>query len=151
MPGCAEEVDMSRWKMLAVLLGCTALPGGAEAQTSLFEPPAANSGAAPLSAPAGSGQAAKPAPRKAKPKGPSPARALSVVNESGSALTGLEVSGDGKTARLAKELASGQTATLRLPAMKSCTVMISATFQRAGEADMHEQDICKDRTVRFVN
>lgn len=140
---------MSGWKSLAVLMGCAAMAGAAEAQTSLFDPPAANSGAAPLTPSAE--PAAKPPARKAKPKGPAPARSLSVVNESGSALTALEVSGDGKTARLPKELPSGQTAILRLPALKGCTVTISATFQRAGEADMHEYDICKDRTVRFVN
>jgi hypothetical protein len=131
---------MSGWKSLAIACGCLVLAGTAQAQTSLFEPPATDA-AAP---------AARPKP-KPKPKGPTPARALSITNESGSALTALEVSGDGKSAKLAKELGTGQSATLRLPAMKSCTVMISATFQRAGEADMHEQDICKDSKVRFTN
>ena len=143
---------MSGWKSLAIACGCLALAGSAQAQTSLFEPPAAGSAAAPLTPPAEGGAAAAAKPRvRAKPKGPIPARALSISNESGSALTALEVSGDGKTAKLPRELGTGQTATLRLPAMKSCTVMISATFQRAGEADMHEQDICKDRKVRFTN
>ncbi|NNM72331.1 hypothetical protein [Enterovirga aerilata] len=142
---------MSGWKSLAIACGCLLIAGGVQAQTSLFEPPASGSGAAPLTPPA---EEAAPAARpraKVKPKGPTPARALSITNDSGSALTALEVSAEGKTARLAKELGSGQTVTLRLPALKSCTVTISATFQRAGEADLHEQDICKDRKVRFVN
>jgi hypothetical protein len=142
---------MSGWKSLAIACGCLVLAGTAQAQTSLFEPPAGGSTAAPLTPPTdAAAPAARPKP-KPKPKGPTPARALSITNESGSALTALEVSGDGKSAKLAKELGTGQSATLRLPAMKSCTVMISATFQRAGEADMHEQDICKDSKVRFTN
>ena len=143
---------MTGCKSLAIAFACLAVAGSAQAQTSLFEQPARGSAAAPLTPPADAGAAPAAKPRaKPRPKGPVPARALSITNESGSALTMLEVSGDGKSAKLPKELGTGQTATLRLPALKSCTVMISATFQRAGEADMHEQDICKDRKVRFTN
>jgi hypothetical protein len=143
---------MSGWKSLAIACGCLVLAGTAQGQTSLFEPPAGGSSAAPLTPPPADAAAPAAKPKaKPKPKGPTPARALSITNESGSALTALEVSGDGKSAKLAKELGTGQSATLRLPAMKSCIVMISATFQRAGEADVHEQDICKDRKVRFTN
>ncbi len=152
--GAREGVQvMLGWKSFVIACGCLVLTGTAQAQTSLFEPPAAGSTAAPLTPPADGAAAPAAAKPKAKPKprGPTPARALTITNASGSALTALEVSGDGKSARLTKELGDGQKATLRLPAMKSCTVMISATFQRAGEADVHEQDICKDKTVRFTN
>jgi hypothetical protein len=148
---------MTGWKSLAMAAGCLLLAGGAQAQKSLFEPPAANGTAAPLTPPADSAAApaaaAAAAPAKAKPKrkGPAPARALSISNESGSALATLEVSADGKTASLGKQLASGGTATLRLPALKSCNVTITATFTQTADPDIHQQDICKDRKVRFVN
>jgi hypothetical protein len=142
---------MSGWKSLAIACAYLVVAGGAEAQTSLFEPPASSSGAAPLTPPAeGGAPAAKPKPR-AKPRGPVPARALSITNDSANAVTGLEVSGDGKSAKLAKELPTGKTATLKLPALKSCTVAISVTFQGGAAPDTHEQDICKDRRVRLTN
>ena len=141
---------MSGWKSLAVACGCVFLAGAAQAQRSLFDPPPANSGAAPLAPPADAAAAPATKPRP-KRKAAAPGRAISITNESGSALTGLEVSADGKTASLGKELGSGETTTLRLPALKSCNVSITATFVRAGEPEVHQQDICKDRKVRFVN
>ena len=142
---------MSGWKSLAMACSCLVLAGGADAQTSLFEPPASSSGAAPLTPPAdASAPAAKPKPR-AKPKGPTPARALSITNDSGNAVSALEVTADGKSARLSKELPTGKSATLRLPPLKSCTVSISVTFGGGAAPDSHEQDICKDRKVRLTN
>lgn len=141
---------MTRGAMVALVAG--AMAGPAAAQTSLFSQP--TSPPAPLEAP----QAVAPAPAPAaaakprpKPRGPVPARALAISNVSGSALTALVVAADGKEARLARELGDGQSATLRLPAFKSCTVTISATFERAGEAEQMEQDICKDRKLRLTN
>ena len=142
---------MTGWKSLAIACGCLAFAGGAQAQTSLFDPPAANSGAAAATPPADSFTPAQPAAKpRPKPKGPTPARVLSITNDSSTSLAAVEVSADGKTASL-KELATGKTASLRLPALKSCTVAISATFQGSTFPDMHEQDICKDRKVRFTN
>ena len=142
---------MSGWKSLAIVCGCLVIAGGAGAQTSLFEPPASSSGAAPLTPPAGTAAPAAKPKARAKPRGPVPARALNITNDSGNAVTGLEVSGDGKSAKLGKELATGKTATLKLPALKSCTVSISVTFQGGAAPDSHEQDICKDRKVRLTN
>lgn len=142
---------MSGWKSLALACGCLALAGGAQAQTSLFDPPAAGGGAAAAPPPADAFAPATPAAKpRPKPKGPTPARVLSITNDTGASLAAVEVSAEGKTASL-KELATGKTANLRLPALKACTVAISATFQGSTFPDTHEQDICKDRKVRFTN
>ena len=142
---------MSGWKSLLLVCGTLAIAGSAQAQTSLFDPPPANSGAAPLTPPAGGGTTAAAPRAKPKAKGPTPVRVLNITNDSGAALTGLEISAEGKSATLAKELPTGKSATLRLPALKSCTVAISATFEGSPASDTHEHDICKDRKIRFTN
>ena len=53
-------------------------------------------------------------------------------------------------ASLAKPLAAGKKMTLSVKGLKSCRVSIAATFGDDGDADT-EMDICKDRTVRFVD
>lgn len=118
--------------------------GGAEAQTSLFDPPAAT-------APAATQDVAPKAKAKPKRKRPSPARRLTVTNVSGSAVTSLEVTADGKTAKLGKALANDGTATLKLPAFKSCTVTVVASFEGPGEPERLEQNICKDRKLRLTS
>lgn len=139
---------LGRGALLALL--AATLAGPAAAQTSLFGQPTTQPAplAAPPAAAAAPQAAAKPKP---KPRGPVPARALAISNVSGSALTELVVAADGKQAKLARELGDGQSATLKLPAFKSCTVTISATFERAGEAEQMEQDICRDRKLRLTN
>ena len=138
---------MSRFRSIALVAGgLLAFGSVAHAQTSLFAPPTA---VEPSPAPAAAAEAAPKA--KPKPRGPSPARSLTITNMSGSALTMLEVAADGKTAKLNKELGTNETATLRLPAFKSCTVTVLASFDRAGEAESMEQNICKDRRIRLTN
>lgn len=129
--------------VLAGSILCAGL-GGANAQTSLFDPPAA---AAPAAAPSGKA-AAKPKPKR---KGPSPARSLAITNVSGSALTSLEVTADGKSAKLSKSLANDGTATLKLPAFRSCNITIVASFEGPGEPETLEQNICKDRKLRLTS
>ena len=139
---------MVRVKSIALGLACLiGAASAAGAQTSLFsQTPSA--GAAPA-APAAE---AAPAPKaKPKPKGPVPARSITISNVSGSALTEFVVAADGKSAKLAKELGSNEKAVMKLPAFKSCTVTLIATFERAGEAEQNEQNICKDRVVRLTN
>ena len=124
----------------------------AVAQRSLFEqPPAeASSPAAPVQAsPAGEAPRAKPRPRK--PRGPVPARSLTITNASANTLTGLEVSAEGRTAKMTRPLASQKKATLKLPAFKSCTVTVAAAFDGQGQAESSAFDICKDKVIRFTD
>lgn len=130
---------------LAVML---VLGGPASAQRSLFGEPTAEPPAAAAPAPAAEERKARPRPR---PRGPVPARALAVQNDSQNTLTSLEVSGDGKSARLAKPLKPKGRTTLRLPAMKGCTVSVAAAFDGTGEPQTTELDICKDKSVRFTD
>jgi hypothetical protein len=141
---------MSASKLVALACASLLIAGAAQAQTSLFDPPAAGAGT-PLSPPSASeaAPAAKPKPR-AKPRGPTPARVLTITNDSGASLASLEVAADGKVARLPKALASGESTKLRLPAFKSCTVAIVSSFPATGNSDTHEQDICKDSRIRFT-
>lgn len=121
--------------------------GCAAAQTSLFDQaPVGGTPQATTPAPAPA-PAAKPRP---KPRGPAPARALSISNGSGAMLVGLVVSADGREARLAAGLADGATATLRLPAFKTCMVTVTATFDGTAEAEQIQQDICRDRSLRIT-
>lgn len=138
---------MSYFRTVALAAGVLLAVGStARAQTSLFAPPTAVE-AAPAAAPA-----AEAAPKaRPKPRGPTPARSLTITNVSGSALTSLEIGADGKTAKLNKELGTNESATMRLPAFKSCTVTVVASFDRAGEAETMEQNICKDRRIRLTN
>ena len=128
---------------LACLIGAASVAG---AQTSLFNQTPA--GSTPAAAPAEAEPAAKPKP---KPRGPVPARSITISNVSGSALTEFVVAADGKTAKLTRELGTNEKAVMKLPAFKSCTVTLIATFERAGEAEQNEQNICKDRVVRLTN
>ncbi|WP_375461829.1 hypothetical protein [uncultured Enterovirga sp.] len=133
--------------------GCALLmvtfAGEASAQRSLFGEPTAEP------PPAAAAPAAAPTERKARPKprprGPVPARSLSVQNDSQNALISLEVSGEGKSARLAKPLKPKGKTTLRLPALKSCTVSVAAGFENSGEAQASDLDICKEKVVRFTD
>lgn len=133
-------------KPTAALLGCAFLTVAplAQAQTSLFDAPAANSD---TSAPAAAAPARK---AKAKPK-TAQVKSVAITNASSSVLTGLQVDADGRSVKLDKELGANQSATLRLPGVKSCVVTIMASFDGAPEAEQMEQNICKDRKVRLTN
>lgn len=136
----------------ALILGfATALvmaASGAMAQRSLFDQPVAPG---PEASPPDTSSAAKPKPRRVKPKGPTPARSLVISNASKNVLNELEVSGGGKSAKLAKPIAPGMDATLKLPVLKDCTVTVVATFEGVGEADSSSYDICKDKGIRFTD
>ena len=133
-------------RVLGLASGLMAMASGAGAQTSLFAQPIAPEASAP-DAPA----AAKPRPKRVKPRGPTPARSLVISNASRNVLTDLEVSGGGKSAKLAKPIAPDMKATLKLPALKDCTVTVVATFEGAGEADSSSYDICKEKGIRFTD
>ena len=150
---------MSGLRVVAAACASLMLLGwGASAQTSLFsQTPMVGGGPAPAAtapaaaaAPDAAPAEARPRP-KAKPRGPTPARTLTITNVTGSALTEFVVAADGKQAKLPRELGTNEKAVMKLPAFRSCVVTLIATFQRAGEAEQNEQDICKDRTVRLTN
>ena len=136
---------------------CAALlaAGPAQAQRSLFDTPPASgtpTQAAPAPAAAAPDAPAAPKPKKraAKPRGPVPARALAISNASSTTLSGLEVSADGKTAKLAKPIKAKGRASLKLPAFKSCNVSVMSTLEGSAAVD-HEVDICKEKSVRITD
>lgn len=88
---------------------------------------------------------------KAKPRGKSPARMLSVSNETTNTITDIEVTSGSETIKLGKALAPGEKAQLKLPALKSCASTVSATFANAEAADTSDYDLCKDKTLRFTD
>ena len=74
-----------------------------------------------------------------------------MVNASATVLTGLTVSGDGKTASLKKPLKPQGRTSLKLPAIKSCNVEVVATFEGAPQPNTHDVDICKDKVLRLTD
>ncbi len=134
--------------MLGLMSGLMLTASGAGAQTSLFAQPVAPGPDVAAPDPAA---AAKPKPRRMKPKGPTPARSLVISNASKNVLTDLEVSGSGKSAKITKPIAPDMKATLKLPALKDCTVTVVATFEGVGEADSSSYDICKEKGIRFTD
>ena len=131
---------------MGMMSGLLLTVSGAGAQTSLFAQPVAPETAAPDGP-----VAAKPKPKRVKPKVPTPARSLVISNASKNVLTDLEVSGGGKSARLEKPIAPDMKATLKLPALKECAVTVLARFEGVGEADSSSYDICKEKGIRFTD
>lgn len=134
--------------VLGLATGGMLAGSGAMAQTSLFAQPVAPG---PETAVPDAPAAVKAKPRRAKPKGPTPARSLVISNASKNVLTDLEISGDGKSAKLGAPIAPESRATLRLPMLKSCIVTVVATFEGVGEADSSSYDICKEKGIRFTD
>lgn len=89
--------------------------------------------------------------KKARQKIPA---AITVQNDRAVELKSLTIAAAGAetkpVASLAKPLAAGKKTTLSLKGLKSCLVSVAAVFGDDGDADS-EMDICKDRTVRFVD
>lgn len=117
--------------------------------------PAPRTAAAPkAAAPAGDAPAgeapAKPKPRR-KPQGPVPARILTITNASASTLTALDVSQDGKGAKLAKPLKAKGKASLKLPPFKACEATVAYSFEGTAQPISSEIDICKDKTLRLTD
>lgn len=147
----------------------TALAGPAAAQRSLFDQPVAEPAspgtpaqatpatpaAAPATPPAGAPATEAPAKAKPKPrprpKGPVPARVLTISNASAATLAALEVSADGKSAKLARPVKAKGKAALKLPAFKSCQVAVSYSFEGAAQPASSEVDICKEKTIRLTD
>ena len=142
-----------RSSLAAGLAGAALLAGlaGAAAQVA----PGAPSPTAPAPADAGAAPDAAAAPKpkpkpKPKPAEPTPAQALTVVNASPNTALDVIVSGEDQTARLGKPLAPKAQASLKLPKLKRCTVSVTAMFQGGGQAEVEEFDICKEKSIRFM-
>jgi hypothetical protein len=75
---------------------------------------------------------------------------MSVENERGANLTELVISdAEGKAiARLAKPLAAGKKATVKLAKSKSCEMTIAARFDDEGEVD-EVVNLCREKRLRF--
>src|SRR5262245_27123186 len=86
----------------------------------------------------------------AQPK-PKPATSLQITNARPVAATTVEVSAGEETVRLSKPLASKASATLRLPKMTGCMVSVSAEFEDESIVELGEVDVCKEKSVRFVD
>ena len=120
---------------------------GPQLPSALLPP---NAGAAPEAGAAPDAAAApKPTP-KPKPTGPTPAQTLIVVNGSPNTALDVIIEGEDQSARLGKPLAPKAQAILKLPKLKRCTVSVTAMFQGAGNTEVEEFDICKEKSIRFA-
>ena len=80
---------------------------------------------------------------------PKPAAAVAVTNARAVPATAVSIGAGTKTVSISKPLAPNATATLKLPKMTGCRVTVAASF--ADESVVEEQiDVCKERTVRFM-
>ena len=137
-------------------LGATpAVPVAPAQPTAQAAPPPPAPAAAPQAtpaAPAADGEALPAKPRKAvraKPRGPVPARSLTILNGTPQILVALEVSQEGKGAKLKKPLAPGKKTTLALPAFKGCEVAVASTFEGQPANEAMPVDICKEKSLNF--
>jgi len=87
----------------------------------------------------------------AAPTKPKPVSAVVITNAREVPATEVAIGADGQTVRLAKPLAPKAQATLRLPKMGGCMVVVEAVFQDEATSELSELDVCKDRTIRFTD
>ena len=135
---------MSKAGLFAAAVAAALVSSPPAAAQSLFGQPAA-----PEAAPAPAEAAPRPRARP-KPKKPTPTRSITVSNASANTLTSLEISGEGKTARLEKPLGPNQRTTLKLPVFKTCVVAVVAGFEGAGEAEASDYNLCREKSLRFT-
>jgi hypothetical protein len=87
----------------------------------------------------------------AAPTKPKPVSAVVITNSRGVQATDVAVGANGQTVRLSKPLAPKAQATLRLPKMAGCMVVVAAVFEDEAASELSELDVCKDRTIRFTD
>jgi hypothetical protein len=87
----------------------------------------------------------------AAPTKPKPVSAVVITNSRGVQATDVAVGVNGQTVRLSKPLAPKAQATLRLPKMAGCMVVVAAVFEDEAASELSELDVCKDRTIRFTD
>jgi hypothetical protein len=127
-------------------------PAPAAAPPTYNAPPraavAAPAAAEPAAAEAPVAVVRKPRP---KPKGPQPARAVTIVNASTGTVTGVAITAGAKTITWAKPIESQAKAVVKLPVIKGCTISVLATFAGEGPGNPGEVDICKEKTIRLTD
>lgn len=87
----------------------------------------------------------------AAPSKPKPASAVVITNARDVPATDVAIGANGQTVRLAKPLAAKAKATLRLPKMAGCMVVVAAVFENEATSEPSELDVCKDRTIRLTD
>jgi hypothetical protein len=87
----------------------------------------------------------------AAPTKPKQVSTVVITNSRGVQATDVAVGANGQTVRLSKPLAPKAQATLRLPKMAGCMVVVAAVFQDEATSELSELDVCKDRTIRFTD
>ncbi len=112
---------------------------------------AAQTPAAPGSAPGEAAATPEVAAPKPKPKRRGPPSSVTVINATANTVTGVVITAGDKTAKLSKPLAPKARATVRLPKVKGCTVSVAATFEGGGKSDADTLDICKEKSIRFTD
>ena len=80
-----------------------------------------------------------------------PAAALIITNARLVATTDVSVSVGERTVALARPLAPGAKATLKLPKTTSCIVSVSAAFEDESVAEVEALDICREKTIRLTD
>ncbi len=80
-----------------------------------------------------------------------PASALIITNARAVPAANVAVRVGQGAVRLARPLAPGAKATLKLPKMTDCIVSIFAMFEDESVVDVEEFDICREKTVRFTD
>src|SRR3712207_3569441 len=87
----------------------------------------------------------------AAPTKPKTVSAVVITNSRGVQATDVAVGANGKTVRLSKPLGPKAQATLRLPKMAGCMVVVAAVFEDEVTSEPSELDVCKDRTIRLTD
>ena len=87
----------------------------------------------------------------AAPTKPKPVSAVVITNSRDVPTTDVAIGANGQTVRLAKPLAAKAQATLRLPKMAGCMVVVAAVFEDEATSESSELDVCKDRTIRLTD
>ena len=87
----------------------------------------------------------------AAPTKPKQVSAVVITNSRDVPATDVAIRANGQTVRLAKPLAPKAQATLRLPKMAGCMVVVAAVFEDEATSEHSELDVCKDRIIRFTD
>jgi hypothetical protein len=87
----------------------------------------------------------------AAPTKPKPVSAVVITNTREVPATDVAIGANGQTVRLARPLAPRKQATLRLPKMTGCMVVVAAVFEDTAMSEPSELDVCKDRTIRLTD
>ena len=77
--------------------------------------------------------------------------AVTIANAGAAAATDVAIRIGEGTVTLARPLAPGARAALRLPKMSDCIVAVSAAFEDETVAEVEAFDVCREKTIRFTD